>query len=1267
VSDEFSLRRFTEFNLWIYRKENVRAKEHRRIFAASSSTFLPEKVMRILYTAVLVGLLNFVFASPLSAQCTGTNPSGAPAANGLFSEYYAGYFADNLSFFSNAGSLVRTDATINFPSNGSWGTIVPPAAAGQTVFSTRHRGQVLITAAGSYTFYLTSDDAGYLWVGANAFSPTIANATINNGGEHAPITQTATVNFPSAGNYDLLMLYGNNTAGSTLQLEYESTANGIARQIIPTSALCTALQPPAGFPQSISYSTNSITTTFGTAVSSVTPTVLPASPTPSYSLITSGLPSGITINSATGVISASGTVPVGVYTLSVQVANSNGSVPFVNVFTLRVNPAPPPGCSGQAGLTGDYFTTDFSPTNDFTVFAGAPAVTRTDFNINFPDGANWNNNVTAVVPPISGTATNPQNFSVRWRGSIYAATAGVYTFYLSSDDASWMWVGNNALSPTAANAFINNGGSHGTITVQNTVFLTAGLTNVLIYYGQGFGLNNATLEYESPSLGIARQIVPAGTFCTTVQPTITGLPVSISYTPNFVQTPVGTAVSSVTPTVNDGGSPITQYVITNQASLPAGISINSSTGVITANASVPVGVYEINVTLVNANGATPFTQVFGIQVNPLPPAGCSGVAGLQSDYFNVDFSPTNNLAVFSGAPVVSRTDRNIDFPVGANWNLNATPVVPTLGGTATNPQNFSVRWRGSILIPTTGSYTFYLTSDDGSFLWVDNDAIAPSPTVATALINNGGSHGPITVQGTTTLAAGLRNILVYYGQGGGPNTAQLEYSGPSIPRQVVPQSVLCTTVQPANPIVPQSITYTPNTITTTFGTPITSVTPVINDGGSPITTIAIINAGLPSGITINTTPGPNFGQVTADGTVPDGTYQLSIQLTNANGSATFVPLTIVVNPVPPPGCASNGGNFGFRGEYFNTDFSPTNDFTVFNGTPFLTRTDPNINFPNGANWNAGGTIVPPLGGTATNPQGFSVRWIGAVFITTPGSYTFYLTSDDASWMWIDAATTAPVVANALINNGGSHAPVTVSGTTTLSSGYHPVLIYYGQGGGPNTVVFEYEGPGISRRVVPSSFLCDVPLPVELTDFSASPLENSVKIRWRTGTEIDNLGFILSRSETREGTYTELGSYRNTPTLRGLGTSQTGRQYEFTDNIRIQRGKTYFYKLQDVSLRGVVYTHPIKAVTLPEAYNLSQNFPNPFNPSTLIEFTLQKSGRTSLEVYNMLGQKVATLVNEQLGAGNYRYTWNAAGLPSGIYFYRIQSGTFNETKKMMLLK
>jgi hypothetical protein len=90
-------------------------------------------------------------------------------------------------------------------------------------------------------------------------------------------------------------------------------------------------------------------------------------------------------------------------------------------------------------------------------------------------------------------------------------------------------------------------------------------------------------------------------------------------------------------------------------------------------------------------------------------------------------------------------------------------------------------------------------------------------------------------------------------------------------------------------------------------------------------------------------------------------------------------------------------------------------------------------------------------------------------------------------------------------------------------------------------------------------------------------------------------------------------------------------------------------------------------TLPSKVSLQQNYPNPFNPSTTIQFGLPNESHVSLNIYNILGQEVAALINENRIAGQYSVIWNAQSLPSGVYFYRLQVGNSVETKKLLLLR
>ena len=225
---------------------------------------------------LLCATLQSTLAQPTG--CSRPDPGGNPATNGLYAEYFAGYFNDDQSFFTSTPvGLTRIDAQLNFPTTASWGNLVPPAqntAADPQQFSARYRGSLYVPVTGNYTFYLTSDDASYLWLdnAAQALPAQTAAALINNGGGHGALERSGTV-FLTAGLHSVLIHYGEDLYGNVLTWEWESAAAGIGRQLVPSSALCTALQDLLQVPQGISYAPATASVAAGAAVSSGLPTV----------------------------------------------------------------------------------------------------------------------------------------------------------------------------------------------------------------------------------------------------------------------------------------------------------------------------------------------------------------------------------------------------------------------------------------------------------------------------------------------------------------------------------------------------------------------------------------------------------------------------------------------------------------------------------------------------------------------------------------------------------------------------------------------------------------------------------------------------------------------------------------------------------------------------------------------------------------------------------------------------------------------------------
>ncbi|MDP2363021.1 MAG: ethylbenzene dehydrogenase-related protein, partial [Ignavibacteria bacterium] len=133
----------------------------------------------------------------------------------------------------------------------------------------------------------------------------------------------------------------------------------------------------------------------------------------------------------------------------------------------------------------------------------------------------------------------------------------------------------------------------------------------------------------------------------------------------------------------------------------------------------------------------------------------------------------------------------------------------------------------------------------------------------------------------------------------------------------------------------------------------------------------------------------------------------------------------------------------------------------------------------------------------------------------------------------------------------------------------------------------------------------------------------------------------------------------------------GSSVAFTYEIFDNEGANHWMNGFDVTLLTLDFSGLTDVTNelgnLPAAYNLEQNYPNPFNPSTKINFSVPAAEFVSIDVFNSIGQKVTTLINEQMSAGNYSVDFNAVNIPSGIYFYKMTSSDFSSTRKMILIK
>jgi hypothetical protein len=207
------------------------------------------------------------------------------------------------------------------------------------------------------------------------------------------------------------------------------------------------------------------------------------------------------------------------------------------------------------------------------------------------------------------------------------------------------------------------------------------------------------------------------------------------------------------------------------------------------------------------------------------------------------------------------------------------------------------------------------------------------------------------------------------------------------------------------------------------------------------------------------------------------------------------------------------------------------------------------------------------------------------------------------------------------------------------------------------------------------FTHDTPLPIQLASFTATIVNGgNVRLDWTTLSEINNYGFHVQRSPENESNYQTLTN----SFIPGHGTTNEPQHYSFAD-VSVLPGQWY-YRLKQIDLDGTVHYSDgvtintlteVSGSQLPDKFGLSQNYPDPFNPVTTIQYQLPQVAHVTLKIYNVLGQEVVTLADDVEAAGYKSVVWNATNVASGVYFCRITATSgqtiFVDVRKMLAMK
>ena len=210
---------------------------------------------------------------------------------------------------------------------------------------------------------------------------------------------------------------------------------------------------------------------------------------------------------------------------------------------------------------------------------------------------------------------------------------------------------------------------------------------------------------------------------------------------------------------------------------------------------------------------------------------------------------------------------------------------------------------------------------------------------------------------------------------------------------------------------------------------------------------------------------------------------------------------------------------------------------------------------------------------------------------------------------------------------------------------------------------------------------DASLPVELTSFTAIPLDGAIELNWVTESEIDNLGFLIDRSLEPVSGFTTIADYRFVPELQGQGSVTYRTDYSYTDR-EVAPGTKYYYVLSDVTgnpehgepvtrhtdkMVNAVPDRPYEDLAIIKGFRMFKTYPNPFNPETTLSYDLVRDGDIMLTIYDIAGRKVEELYSGSQTAGPYQLNWQPQEVPAGVYFGRLTNGDGAEIQKLILLK
>jgi hypothetical protein len=340
----------------------------------------------------------------------------------------------------------------------------------------------------------------------------------------------------------------------------------------------------------------------------------------------------------------------------------------------------------------------------------------------------------------------------------------------------------------------------------------------------------------------------------------------------------------------------------------------------------------------------------------------------------------------------------------------------------------------------------------------------------------------------------------------------------------------------------------------------------------------------------------------------------------------------------------------------------TGTFTRWFGTSAITLGNASGLFPMGIgtyNRNVwiGGT--PSTGGTVSVQHTDAAGTSGCTFTENSQSFT---KRTNMNWLLTTTNSFAGSSLSLRLQGSGMAGIVSVSDLNISAPSGACSGTYSAPGGTTSNPLVNRIG--LSQTTLANTFhiaaTANSPLPIELNSFTVSVNAGIVALNWATVTEVNNFGFNVERLSSGQ-------SWQNIGFVQGAGNSNSVKKYSFVDN-NVKAG-SYSYRLQQVDNNGACTYSPVielKNSAQPTGFSIG-NYPNPFNPSTTIRYALPVNAFVKITICNIIGQNIATLVNQNMEQGVHEVNFDASKFTSGTYIYKIEAGSFTATKKMLLIK